>query len=77
MRKRIQACLISIGSSKVGKSTILGHLLYKGGAVDKRSLSMLERGTRELGDSSYAFAWILTKQKEERELFKSMKMTSQ
>lgn len=50
-----------------GKSTLMGHLLYKIGTVDERTIKRFEDEAAKIGKSSFKYAWILDKLKEERE----------
>lgn len=58
--------LVVIGHVDSGKSTTTGHLLYKCGGVSKRDLDKLEIEANTFGKSSFKFAFILDKTKEER-----------
>ncbi|XP_073532901.1 elongation factor 1-alpha [Phyllobates terribilis] len=59
--------VVIIGHVDSGKSTTTGHLIYKCGGFDPRSLEKLEAAAGQLGKSSFKFAWILDKLKAERE----------
>ncbi len=59
--------LIVIGHVDHGKSTLVGHLLYRLGYVDEKTLKQLEEEAKKRGKESFKFAWILDKLKEERE----------
>ncbi|HDD63569.1 MAG: translation elongation factor EF-1 subunit alpha [Thermoprotei archaeon] len=59
--------LIIIGHVDHGKSTMMGHLLYLTGAVDKRKFKEIEEMAEKMGKESWKYAWILDKFKEERE----------
>ena len=50
-----------------GKSTTTGHLIYKCGGIDKRTIEKFEKEAAELGKSSFKYAWVLDKLKAERE----------
>ncbi|KAF7633929.1 Tr-type G domain-containing protein [Meloidogyne graminicola] len=58
--------LIIVGHVDAGKSTLLGHLLYQLGNVDERSMHRYKQDSSRLGKSSFAFAWILDENEEER-----------
>merc|ERR1712036_43215 len=58
--------LISTSSSLV-KSTPTGHLIYKCGGIDKRTIEKFEKEAAELGKGSFKYAWVLDKLKAERE----------
>jgi elongation factor 1-alpha len=53
--------------SDSGKSTTTGHLIYKCGGIDKRTIEKFEKEAAELGKSSFKYAWVLDKLKAERE----------
>jgi elongation factor 1-alpha len=57
------------GNSHVdsGKSTTTGHLIYKCGGIDKRTIEKFEKEAAELGKGSFKYAWVLDKLKAERE----------
>jgi elongation factor 1-alpha len=50
-----------------GKSTTTGHLIYKLGGIDKRTIEKYEKESNECGKSSFKYAWVLDKLKSERE----------
>ena len=55
------------GHVDAGKSTMMGHLLFQLGFVDKRSMHKYEQESRKRGKASFAFAWVLDETEEERE----------
>lgn len=59
--------LVVIGHVDSGKSTSTGHLIYKCGGIDKRTLEKYEKEAAELGKSSFKYAWVMDKLKSERE----------
>jgi elongation factor 1-alpha len=59
--------LVVIGHVDHGKSTLVGHILYRLGLVDQKTLQMLEEEAKKRGKESFKFAWLLDKLKEERE----------
>jgi len=59
--------IVVIGHVDAGKSTTTGHLIYKCGGIDKRTIEKFEREAREMGKSSFKYAWVLDKLKAERE----------
>ncbi len=59
--------LVIIGHVDHGKSTSTGHLLYLGGAIDERTVKAYEEEAKTLGKSTFKFAWVLDRLKEERE----------
>lgn len=59
--------LVVVGHVDHGKSTTMGHFLYKVGAIDQRTLATYEEEAKKLGKESFKFAWVLDRIKEERE----------
>jgi elongation factor 1-alpha len=61
--------LVLTGSVQVdsGKSTTTGHLIYKCGGIDKRTIEKFEKEAAEMGKGSFKYAWVLDKLKAERE----------
>jgi len=66
-KEKIHANLVVIGHVDAGKSTTTGHLIYKCGGVDKRTIEKFEKEAAETGKSSFKYAWVLDKLKAERE----------
>ncbi|OCT78407.1 hypothetical protein XELAEV_18029519mg, partial [Xenopus laevis] len=50
-----------------GKSTTTGHLIYKCGGINKRTIEKFEKEAAEMGKGSFKYAWVLDKLKAERE----------
>ena len=59
--------LVVIGHVDHGKSTLVGHLLYRLGLIEEKKLKELEEQAKAKGKESFKFAWILDKMKEERD----------
>jgi len=59
--------VVVIGHVDSGKSTTTGHLIYKCGGIDKRTMEKFEKESAELGKGSFKYAWVLDKLKAERE----------
>jgi len=59
--------LVVIGHVDSGKSTTTGHLIYKCGGIDKRTIEKFEKEANEMGKGSFKYAWVLDKLKAERE----------
>jgi len=59
--------LVVIGHVDSGKSTTTGHLIYQCGGIDKRVIEKFEKESKEMGKSSFKYAWVLDKLKAERE----------
>jgi len=59
--------LVVVGHVDAGKSTITGHLIYKCGGIDKRTIEKYEKEALEMGKASFKYAWVMDKLKAERE----------
>merc|ERR1712080_222130 len=59
--------VVVIGHVDAGKSTTTGHLIYKCGGFDKRTIEKFEKEAAVLGKGSFKYAWVLDKLKAERE----------
>ncbi|NXU76336.1 HBS1L protein, partial [Oreotrochilus melanogaster] len=59
--------LVVIGHVDAGKSTLMGHLLYLLGNVNKRTMHKYEQESKKAGKASFAYAWVLDETGEERE----------
>jgi len=59
--------IVVIGHVDAGKSTTTGHLIYKCGGIDKRTIEKFEKEASEMGKGSFKYAWVLDKLKAERE----------
>jgi len=66
-KEKIHINLVVIGHVYSGKSTSTGHLIYKCGGIDKRTIEKFEQEAKELGKGSFKYAWVLDKLKAERE----------
>src|ERR1700733_9216347 len=49
--------LVVIGHVDSGKSTSTGHLIYKCGGIDKRTIEKFEKEAAEMGKASFKYAW--------------------
>lgn len=58
--------LVVIGHVDAGKSTLMGHLLYRMGRVSEREIHKHETESKKLGKQSFMYAWILDETGEER-----------
>ena len=58
-KEKIHVNLVVIGHVDAGKSTTTGHLIYKCGGIDKRTIEKFEKEAAELGKSSFKYAWVL------------------
>eukprot|EP00008_Paramoeba_atlantica_P013078 CAMPEP_0201474770 /NCGR_PEP_ID=MMETSP0151_2-20130828/202_1 /ASSEMBLY_ACC=CAM_ASM_000257 /TAXON_ID=200890 /ORGANISM="Paramoeba atlantica, Strain 621/1 / CCAP 1560/9" /LENGTH=450 /DNA_ID=CAMNT_0047854669 /DNA_START=50 /DNA_END=1402 /DNA_ORIENTATION=- len=66
-KEKIHINLVVIGHVDAGKSTATGHLIYKCGGIDKRTIEKFEKEAAEMGKASFKYAWVLDKLKAERE----------
>jgi elongation factor 1-alpha len=64
---KIHINIVVIGHVDSGKSTSTGHLIYKCGGIDKRTIERFEKEATEMGKGSFKYAWVLDKLKAERE----------
>lgn len=58
--------MVVIGHVDAGKSTLMGHLLYLVGQVNKKTMHKYEQESKKLGKQSFMYAWILDETREER-----------
>jgi elongation factor 1-alpha len=66
-KEKVHINLVVIGHVDSGKSTSTGHLIYKCGGIDKRTIEKFEKEAAEMGKGSFKYAWVLDKLKAERE----------
>jgi len=66
-KDKIHINLVVIGHVDSGKSTTTGHLIYKCGGIDKRTIEKFEAEAKSMGKGSFKYAWVLDKLKAERE----------
>ena len=59
--------VVVIGHVDSGKSTTTGHLIYKCGGIDPRTIEKFEKESAEMGKGSFKYAWVLDNLKAERE----------
>jgi elongation factor 1-alpha len=65
--EKLHINIVVIGHVDSGKSTTTGHLIYKCGGIDKRTIEKFEKEAQEMGKGSFKYAWVLDKLKAERE----------
>lgn len=58
--------LVIIGHVDSGKSTLMGHLLFKLGRVDKNDMHKFEKISEQYGKGSFKFAYVMDENEEER-----------
>jgi elongation factor 1-alpha len=66
-KDKVHINLVVIGHVDSGKSTSTGHLIYKCGGIDKRTIEKFEKEAAEQGKASFKYAWVMDKLKSERE----------
>jgi len=66
-KEKVHINIVVIGHVDSGKSTSTGHLIYKCGGIDKRTIEKFEKEASEMGKGSFKYAWVLDKLKAERE----------
>uniref|UniRef100_A0A3Q3XEV2 Elongation factor 1-alpha n=1 Tax=Mola mola TaxID=94237 RepID=A0A3Q3XEV2_MOLML len=66
-KEKIHISIVVIGHVDSGKSTTTGHLIYKAGGIDKRTIEKFEKESQESGKGSFKYAWVMDKLKSERE----------
>jgi len=66
-KEKFHINIVVIGHVDSGKSTTTGHLIYKCGGIDKRTIDKFEKEAQEMGKGSFKYAWVLDKLKAERE----------
>ncbi|KAK1880049.1 Elongation factor 1-alpha [Dissostichus eleginoides] len=66
-KEKFHINIVVIGHVDSGKSTTTGHLIYKCGGIDKRTIEKFEKEAAEMGKGSFKYAWVLDKLKAERE----------
>ena len=59
--------IVICGHVDAGKSTTTGHLLFKLGGIKEREMEKLKEEARAQNMESFAFAFYMDRQKEERE----------
>ena len=66
-KEKVHVSVVIIGHVDAGKSTTTGHLIYKCGGIDKRTIEKFEKEAAEMGKQSFKYAWVLDNLKAERE----------
>jgi elongation factor 1-alpha len=65
--KKDHLSIVICGEVDSGKSTTTGHLLFALGGISDREMERLKQTAKELGKDSFAFAFYMDNNKEERE----------
>jgi len=58
--------MVIIGHVDSGKSTLMGHLLFKLGHVSKQQMMKHEKQSEQIGKGSFMYAWVMDEDEEER-----------
>jgi len=66
-KEKLHINIVVVGHVDSGKSTTTGHLIYKCGGIDDRTIAKFEKEAAEMGKGSFKYAWVLDKLKAERE----------
>ncbi|XP_072175379.1 elongation factor 1-alpha-like [Diadema setosum] len=66
-KEKVHINIVVVGHVDSGKSTTTGHLIYKCGGIDKRTIEKFEKESNDMGKGSFKYAWVLDKLKAERE----------
>jgi elongation factor 1-alpha len=66
-KEKMHVNLVVIGHVDSGKSTSTGHLIFKCGGIDKRTIEKFEKEANEMGKGTFKYAWVLDKLNAERE----------
>merc|ERR1712073_135737 len=64
--QRAMSMVIPRSRLDFSKSTTTGHLIYKCGGIDKRTIEKFEKEAQESGKGSFKYAWVMDKLKSER-----------
>merc|ERR1719454_1983738 len=67
MAEKEHLSIVICGHVDSGKSTTTGRLLFELGGLPERELEKLKQEAERLGKGSFAFAFFMDRQKEERE----------
>ncbi|KAJ3341744.1 translation elongation factor EF-1 alpha [Entophlyctis luteolus] len=66
-KEKLHVNVVVIGHVDSGKSTTTGHLIYKCGGIDKRTIEKFEKEANDAGKGSFKYAYVMDKLKAERE----------
>ena len=66
--------MIVIGHVDAGKSTLMGHMLYKLGYVNQKTIQKFEHEARKIGKQSFVYAWVVDEVDEERYRYTRMNL---
>uniref|UniRef100_A0A5F8G3X0 Tr-type G domain-containing protein n=1 Tax=Monodelphis domestica TaxID=13616 RepID=A0A5F8G3X0_MONDO len=54
-KEKTHISIVVIGHTDSGKFTTTGHLIYKCGGIDKRTIEKFEKEAAEIGKSSFKY----------------------
>lgn len=60
-KERTHINIIIIGHIDSGESSTTGHVIYKCGRIDKRTIEKFEKEATEMGEISFTYPWVLGK----------------
>ena len=67
MAEKEHVSIVICGHVDAGKSTTTGRLIFELGGINERDLEKLKKEAAAMGKSSFAFAFYMDRQKDERE----------
>eukprot|EP01127_Copromyxa_protea_P014471 TRINITY_DN4037_c0_g1_i5.p1 TRINITY_DN4037_c0_g1~~TRINITY_DN4037_c0_g1_i5.p1 ORF type:complete len:1576 (-),score=392.54 TRINITY_DN4037_c0_g1_i5:89-4816(-) len=73
-KKRIS--IVILGNVDAGKSTTSGHIIADCGFIDPKIIEKFEREAAPVGKTSFKFAWVMDRLKNERELGKTIEVST-
>merc|ERR1712010_411559 len=76
MAEKKHMSVVICGHVDSGKSTTTGRLLFELGGIDERTMTKLKEEAERLGKGSFAFAFFVDTQKDERERGVTIKCTT-
>lgn len=59
-KEKIHISIVVIGHVDSGKSTTTGHLIYKAGGIDKRTIEKFEKESQEVSMTQYYCSTLAT-----------------
>ncbi|ELW62730.1 Elongation factor 1-alpha 1 [Tupaia chinensis] len=66
-KEKTYISIIVIGHVDSGKFTSTGHLIYKSGKINNRTIEKFQKEAVKMGKGSFKYAWVLDKLKAECE----------
>merc|ERR1712023_176099 len=71
-KEKVHINIVVIGHVDSGKSTTTGHLIYKCGGIDKRTIEKFEKEAQEMGKGSFKYAVTIIDAPGHRDFIKNM-----